>query len=84
MVNVVSVECSRNVRKITSENIISSKNKPETGRGTKSGIYTDALSTEVEVRRNENSDSVPVGLNKKKKKQLKKIHPGASTDRGTS
>ena len=66
MVNVVSVECSRNVRKITSENIISSKNKPETGRGTKSGIYTDALSTEVEVRRNENSDSVPVGLNKKK------------------
>ena len=54
------------MRKITSENIISSKNKPETGRGTKSGIYTDALSTEVEVRRNENSDSVPVGLNKKK------------------
>ena len=63
--DLVVVECSKIVRKITSENIISSKNKPVTEQGTKFGTYAAAVSTEVKVCRNKNSDSVSVGLNEK-------------------
>ena len=79
----ISVECSRNVREITSENIINPKSKTETGQGTKFGTYADALSTKVKVRGNKNGDPVSTGLNENDKNNYKNIHPGASENRST-